>query len=81
MLFQIIDNNKYIYGSRTQINKDVIHEMAINPKVNTEGLSEEEITKKITTKERKDLCTLYEFVENNLNEKLFKDKRNKLKSK
>ena len=55
--------------------------MAINPKVNTEGLSEEEITKKITTKERKDLCTLYEFVENNLNEKLFKDKRNKLKSK
>ena len=81
MLFQIIDNNKYIYGSRTQINKDVIHEMAINPKVNSEGLSEEEITKKITTKERKDLCTLYEFVENNLNEKLFKDKRNKLKSK
>ena len=26
-LFQIIDNHRYIYGSRTQINKDVIHEM------------------------------------------------------
>ena len=80
-LFQIIDNHKYIYGSRTQINKDVIHEMALNEKVNPQGLSEEEIAQKIMTKERKDLCTLYEFVENTRNEKQFKEKKAILKSK
>ena len=32
-------------------------------------------------KERKDLCTLYEFVENNRNEKQFKEKKATLKSK
>ena len=36
---------------------------------------------KIMSKENKDLCTLYEFVENNINEKLFKEKKIKLKSK
>ena len=80
-LFQIIDNHKYIYGSRTQINKDVIHEMALNEKVNPQGLSEEEIAQKIISKERKDLCTLYEFVENTRNEKQFKEKKAILKSK
>ena len=80
-LFQIIDNHRYIYGSRTQINKEVIHEMAINDKVNPQGLSEEEIAQKIMNKERKDLCTLYEFVENNRNEKQFKEKKATLKSK
>jgi hypothetical protein len=33
------------------------------------------------TKERKDLCTLYEFVENTRNEKQFKEKKATLKSK
>ena len=33
------------------------------------------------TKERKDLCTLYEFVENTRNEKQFKEKKAILKSK
>ena len=80
-LFQIIDNHRYIYGSRTQINKDVIHEMALNEKVNPQGLTEDEITQKIMTKERKDLCTLYEFVENTRNEKQFKEKKATLKSK
>ena len=80
-LFQIIDNHRYIYGSRTQINKDVIHEMALNEKVNPQGLTEDEIAQKIMTKERKDLCTLYEFVENTRNEKQFKEKKATLKSK
>ena len=45
-LFQIIDNHRYIYGSRTQINKDVIHEMALNEKVNPQRLTEDEIAQK-----------------------------------
>ena len=79
-LFQIIDNHRYIYGSRTQINKDVIHEMYMNEKIIAQGLSEDELIQKISSKERKDLCTIYEFVENNRNERLFKEKSNKLKS-
>ena len=46
-LFQIIDNHRFIYGSRTQINKDVIKEMAKNEKINPNKLSEEELTQKI----------------------------------
>ena len=79
-LFQIIDNHRYIYGSRTQINKDIIHEMALNEKVNPQKLTEEDIAQKISSKERKDLCTLYEFVENIRNEKQFKEKKSTLKS-
>ena len=79
--FQIIDNHRYIYGSRTQINKEVIKEMAKNEKINPNKLTEEELTQKIMNKENKDLCTLYEFVENNINERAFKDKKIKLKSK
>ena len=55
--------------------------MAKNEKINPNKLSEEELTQKIMSNENKDLCTLYEFVENNINEKLFKEKKIKLKSK
>ncbi len=80
-LFQIIDNHRYIYGSRNQINKDVIHNMAISNKVNPDNFTEEELSQKIMTKERKDLCTIYEFLENKENEKQFKEKNKKLNSK
>ena len=53
----------------------------MNEKDNPQGLSEEESSQKIMTKERKDLCTLYEFVENTRNEKQFKEKKAILKSK
>ena len=55
--------------------------MALNEKVNPQRLTEDEIAQKIMTKERKDLCTLYEFVENTRNEKQFKEKKATLKSK
>ena len=80
-LFQIIDNHRYIYGSRNQINKDVIHKMALSNQINPDNFSEEELSQKITTKERKDLCTMYEFLENEENERQFKEKKAKLKSK
>jgi len=80
-LFQIIDNHRYIYGSRTQIDKDVIHQMTTSGKINPENFTEEELSQKIMTKERKDFCTIYEFLENQKNEKEFKEKKEKLKSK
>ena len=63
-LFQIIDNHRYIYGSRTQIDKDVIHQMTTSGKINPENFTEEELSQKIMTKEKKDFCTIYEFLEN-----------------
>ena len=80
-LFQVIDNHRYIYGSRNQIDKDIIHQMTVSNKINPENFSEEELSQKITTKERKDLCTIYEFLENQKNETQFKEKKIKLKSK
>ena len=80
-LFQIIDNHKYIYGSRNQIDKDIIHKMVESKDINPDNYSEEELSQKITTKEKKDLCTIYEFLENQKNEEQFKEKKKKLKSK
>ena len=78
-LFQVIDNHRYIYGSRNQIDNDIIHQMTVSNKINPENFSEEELSQKITTKERKDLCTIYEFLENQKNETQFKEKKNKIK--
>ena len=80
-LFQVIDNHRYIYGSRNQIDNDIIHQMTVSNKINPENFTEEELSHKITTKERKDLCTIYEFLENQKNETQFKEKKIKLKSK
>jgi serine/threonine protein kinase len=80
-LFQVIDNHRYIYGSRNQIDNDIIHQMTVSNKINPENFTEEELSQKITTKERKDLCTIYEFLENQKNETQFKEKKIKLKSK
>ena len=80
-LFQIIDNHKYIYGSRNQIDNDIINKMVTSKDINTDNYSEEELSQKITTKERKDLCTIYEFLENQKTEDQFKEKKKKLKSK
>jgi 5'-AMP-activated protein kinase catalytic alpha subunit len=80
-LFQIIDNNRYIYGNRNLINKNAIRKMALSNTINPGHLTEEEILQKISTKENKSLCTLYEFVENEENERQFKEKIDKLDSK
>ena len=80
-LFQVIDNHKYIYGSRTQVDKEIIKEMANSNKINKDNFSEEDLSQLITNKERKDLCTMYEFLENQKNENQFKEKKSKLKSK
>ena len=80
-LFQIIDNHRYIYGSRNQVDKQIIQQMTGSEKINPEGFTEDELSQKIITKERKDLCTIYEFLENQKNEMQFVEKKKKLKSK
>ena len=53
----------------------------LNKKIYVFGVVKDNLSNKIMNKENKDLCTLYEFVENNINERAFKDKKIKLKSK
>ena len=80
-LFQVIDNAKYIYGSRAQVDKEIIHEMTINEKINPEKYTEEQIAEILKAKENKDLSVIYDFLETQKNERLFKEKKEKLKSK
>jgi 5'-AMP-activated protein kinase catalytic alpha subunit len=79
--FQVIDNSKYIYGNRNHYDKDIIHEMAISEQINTYNLSEEKISEILYNKGDKELLVIYDFLEIQKNEKLFKEKTDKLKSK
>lgn len=78
--FQIIDNHRYIYGSRNQIDYNIIHKMLSYEAISKENLTEEELAKKILSKEKKDLLTIYEFLENLETEEKFKQKKSTLKS-
>jgi 5'-AMP-activated protein kinase catalytic alpha subunit len=80
-LFQVIDNAKYIYGSRAQVDKEIIHQMAVSEKINTEKYTEEQIQEILKGKENKELSVIYDFLETQKNERLFKEKKEKLKSK
>ena len=80
-LFQVIDNAKYIYGSRAQVDKEIIHQMAVSEKINTEKYTEEQIAEILKAKENKELSVIYDFLETQKNERLFKEKKEKLKSK
>ena len=80
-LFQVIDNAKYIYGSRAQVDKEIIHQMATSEKINTEKYTEEQIADILKAKENKELSVIYDFLETQKNERLFKEKKEKLKSK
>ena len=80
-LYQIINNYKYIYGSHNNVDLDIINEMKKLEKINFEGLDDEQIKKAIISRERREFCTIYEFLENKKNEKLYKESIENLKSK
>ena len=80
-LFQVIDNAKYIYGARGQVDKEIIHQMAISDKINPDKYTEEQIAEILKAKENKELSVIYDFLETQKNERLFKEKKEKLKSK
>jgi serine/threonine protein kinase len=79
-LYQIIDNKHYIYGNMKKVDEEIIKEMKSNEKINFEGLSDEEIKKAILNRDKKDFCTIYEFLEVKKKEKLDKERNETLKN-
>ena len=55
--------------------------MAINEKINPEKLTEDQISEILKAKENKELSVIYDFLETQKNERSFKEKKEKLKSK
>ena len=80
ILFQIIDNSKFIYGNRNKIEREIIKDMVNNEKINTENLTEEQMYKQVKGKISKDLVVIYDFLDTKRTEELFKIKKAKLKS-
>ena len=82
-LFQIIDNNRFIYGNRNKFDPEIVKNMAESEKINTEKLTKEEIIKLLRRKDEKshDLRVVYDFLHTKKTEDLFKEKKAKLKSK
>ena len=93
-LFQIIDNQRFIYGNRNKFQrfiygnrnkffKEIIKQMTESEKINPEKLSEEQMMELLKQKDEKshDLKVVYDFLQTQMTEQLFKEKKAKLKSK
>ncbi len=78
-LYQLIDNYKFVYGKTFEVNDEIIQNMK-KLEIDFGGLDDEHIKKCIAARERREFCTLYEFLESNYNKKLANEKK-KLKSK
>ena len=79
-LFQVIDNNKYVYGNFVEVDDSIIEFMK-TLEINLEGLSDEKIKEAISKKERKEFCIFYDFLYFNKNKKMQAEKKEKIKSK
>lgn len=81
-LFQVIDNAKYIYGNRLQLDESILKAMAANEKVNPDILTNEELKEKLKDRiEGRELCVIYDILETQHNETSFESKKGKLSSK
>jgi serine/threonine protein kinase len=78
-LFRVIDNYKYVYGSQIEVDPTIIEFMK-SLDINFEGYNDEQIKAGINSRERKEFCIIYEFLEFSKNKKLMQEKREKLKS-
>jgi len=79
-LFQIIDNNRYIYGRSNEVDESIIDYMKTLD-INFEGFDDAKIKQAIAMRERKEFCIIYEFLESSKNKKITNEKKQKLKSK
>ena len=52
-LFQVIDNQRFIYGNRNKFDKDIVKQMTESEKINPEKISEEEMIELFKKKMRK----------------------------
>ena len=77
-LYQVINNYKNIYGSHNVVDMEIINTMKSNDKINFEGLNDEQIKKAIISRERREFCTIYEFLENKKKEEIYKKNKEKL---
>ena len=82
-LFQVIDNNRFIYGNRNKFDKEILTQMVESEKINPEKVSEEEMRELLRQKDEKshDLRVVYDFLQTQKTESSFKEKKSKLKSK
>ena len=82
-LFQVIDNNRFIYGNRNKFDKEILTKMVESEKINPEKVSEEEMRELLRQKDERshDLRVVYDFLQTQKIESSFKEKKSKLKSK
>ena len=82
-LFQVIDNNRFIYGNRNKFDKEIVTQMVESEKINPEKVSEEEMRELLRQKDERshDLRVVYDFLQTQKIESSFKEKKSKLKSK
>ena len=68
---------------RNKFDKDIVKQMAESEKINPEKISEEEMLEQKKKKDERshDLRVVYDFLQTQKIEKLFKEKKSKLKSK
>lgn len=78
-LFQVIDNYKYVYGNNIEVDQNILDFMK-SLDINFEGYDEEKIKSSINSRERKEFCIIYEFLECSKNKKQMNEKKLKLKS-
>ena len=82
-LFQVIDNNRFIYGNRNKFDKEIVSQMVESEKINPEKISQEEMMELFKKKDdiSHDLRVVYDFLLTQKIESSFKEKKSKLKSK
>ena len=82
-LFQVIDNQRFIYGNRNKFDKEIVKKMTESEKINPEKMSEEEMLELFKKRDERshDLRVVYDFLQTQKTENLFKEKKSKLKSK
>jgi len=78
-LFQVIDNNKYIYSNLIEVNQDILNQL-MKLDINFEGHDVETIQNFIKNKERKPFCVIYDFLDFQRNKVETLEKIAKLKS-
>ena len=78
-LFQVIDNYKYVYGNGIEVDPDILKYMKTLD-IDFEGYDDEKIKRCINSRERKEFCIIYDFLESSKNKKLTREKKLRLNS-
>ena len=78
-MFEVIDNNKYIYSNMIEVNQDILTQL-MKLDINFEGLDLEGIKNCIKNKERKPFSVIYDFLDFQRNKSETKEKIAKLKN-